>query len=151
MGNKISFMTVYLSDVCDAQSRHYYENDDNLSFIIVVLPDPLYPAIRDCTDEGNCTFTGNIGTLECSLSGVKPMIDLEWRYDGSLPIALTNHRTFVNRNQVFDVILTADYEITRTPLCKETLLIVCATADPTPKLFQSSTQVIILPGNVNKT
>ncbi|XP_071843093.1 uncharacterized protein [Apostichopus japonicus] len=116
----------------------------NIRLNILVTPIPPYPHIMECDDITKCTVHGNNGSLECSLMGVKPVTSLNWECDETRPIELKNFRNYiVQKDTVFDIRVTVDYEITRAPYCYENIDVRCVANEPVPTHFMPYTEVEI--------
>lgn len=95
-------------------------SDEVTTFDVLAIVDPVpaYLVVEGCNKEGDCELTADIeGTLKCSLSGIRPLVQLEWReaYKSSSSLVIFEEKkmTVFNRGDKFDVSLTTTYRIGR--------------------------------------
>ncbi|KAJ8048581.1 hypothetical protein HOLleu_00947 [Holothuria leucospilota] len=86
------------------QCIHSNSDADNLQAIEIstfIKPLHRFPSIIGCETETNCIRpVGKYGQLVCEIRGIRPVIRLEWVYDGKgpLPIELKNHHFSYERD-----------------------------------------------------
>lgn len=94
--------------------------------------------IKGCDRNVACTVTRTAASLECSVFGVRPLVDLKWSFDEKLPITLENHKeTVTSHDGIFDITSKVDYLITRTTFCDEEVVLACLAIGPSSKYFRT--------------
>ncbi|KAJ8019279.1 hypothetical protein HOLleu_42213 [Holothuria leucospilota] len=99
------------------QCIHSNSETDNLQAIEIstfIKPLHRFPSIIGCETEANCIRpVGKDGHLTCEISGVRPMIQLEWVYDdkGSLPIRLINFASYERHGPTFRILQSGIFAI----------------------------------------
>ncbi|KAJ8049796.1 hypothetical protein HOLleu_02700 [Holothuria leucospilota] len=109
---------------------------------IIVHPVPAYPVIDGCAHDECCVLEAEReGNLTCSVTGIRPMVQLEW---GGLSaqdvttISFTKHNFTVKDNgETFDLTLTAMYNILEYQIDRVT--VECRIS--LPEVFYLSSQV----------
>lgn len=80
--------------------------------------------------------------------GVRPVTNLNWECDDTMPIELKSFRNYiVQKGTVFDIRVTVDYEITRAPYCDENIALRCVANGPVSTHIIPYTKVKITSGN----
>lgn len=81
-----------------------------------VFPTPAYPVVQGCDHQRYCVLeVAHESSLTCTLSGIRPQVDLGWetRYDDDAAlISFTNHQLIVKDNGgTYDVSLTSTIHV----------------------------------------
>ncbi|KAJ8048906.1 hypothetical protein HOLleu_01410 [Holothuria leucospilota] len=80
---------------------------------LFVAPNPPVPKIFGCLDEQNCVLQiASNGRLECSLEGIRPLVHLEWIFNGEgiSPITFSSPLlSVVNRGVTYDSSVTTSF------------------------------------------
>lgn len=88
----------------------------NTALFHVLVFVAAHPVVHGCTDDKSCVLKKPLqGSLTCSVTGVRPRIDLEWNTldeEDSSVISFTDHQVTVrNVGDVYNVILTSSYQV----------------------------------------
>lgn len=112
---------------------------------MTVNPVPAYLVVDGCDHTVYCVLeTSDLtGILTCSVKGIRPEIQLEWRayrQEETSMINFHNQQTQTKNNGgTSDITLTAEYEILKTPDGRLTLE--CAATEQNSEYFQLSTKI----------
>ncbi|XP_071852639.1 uncharacterized protein [Apostichopus japonicus] len=122
---------------------------------VYVNPVPPYPIIDGCDHVQYCVLTSGIkGSLTCSVKGIRPQIQLQWRAfrdEEKELISFSNQRSTAKINgDTSDIELTTDYET--SPGRDKRITVECYAVGENVELFQLSTKVeLLLPFDSNTT
>lgn len=116
-----------------------------------VPPTPPHVVIKGCERNVECTVTETAASLECSVFGVRPVMDITWSSNQNLHIKLENHKeTVSSHDDIFDITSKVDYLITGPIFCDEEVVLTCEARGPTSKIFQYSKEVKINLGIISE-
>lgn len=117
------------------------------SFVYLEHPEPGYLSVTGCSVVTYCVLeTVQDGSLTCTVKGILPQVQLEWRtfYHGDADlISFTNQQLIVKDNgQSVDVVLTSTYRITDNGPSR--LTIECRVSEPDSIFGYLSTKLDLL-------
>lgn len=127
---------------CSFQNEVY----ENMGLFEVIVYVPAYPTVKGCSLSQYCVVEGQMkGNLTCSVTGIRPPVQLEWRivfeHQSSL-ITFTEREVIINQNDdVFDVRLTSTYRIQPST---DRVTVECAIADTNIEALQKATKFDLL-------
>lgn len=127
---------------CSFQNEVY----ENMGLFEVIVYVPAYPIVKGCSLSQYCVVEGQMkGNLTCSVTGIRPPVQLEWRivfeHQSSL-ITFTEREVIINQNDdVFDVRLSSTYRIQPST---DRVTVECAVADTNIEALQKATKFDLL-------
>lgn len=116
-----------------------------ISFRYLVTPIPGYPIIEGCNKERYCVLEVNYnGTLTCSVKGIRPAVELEWRaYHQDSSISFLNEQLHTRSNgDTSDISITTEYIAEETAGRRITLE--CRAVGPNSNYFSLTSKVYLL-------
>ncbi|KAJ8018729.1 hypothetical protein HOLleu_43124 [Holothuria leucospilota] len=119
---------------------------ENYRVYVYVSPSPPHPMVAGCNKRQHCVLEKlEEGNLSCSVSGIRPEVQLEWKvHDSSETIEFIHQRLIVTENrESFDITLFSQYRVSTDDLPRKVTLI-CKTAGPGSEIFKEETSVALL-------
>ncbi|PIK51573.1 hypothetical protein BSL78_11535 [Apostichopus japonicus] len=110
---------------------------------VYIIPRPTSPVVNGCSLDQYCVLeVGSFGTLVCSLSGVRPELDIQWKTYFESDIKMISFydegRKVTQSGDKFDIILTSKYRLNE--MLKNRLTLKCEVAeDKSHFLYRSTT------------
>ncbi|PIK36106.1 putative NLR family CARD domain-containing protein 4-like [Apostichopus japonicus] len=114
---------------------------------IIVPPSPSQVVVAECPSvyDRQCIIESpGKGTLTCSVSGVRPLVTLEWIVNDESRVTLSGQKLATTASELFDVTLSTEYKLTTDAKCNEVNKLTCAAYGPAESFFQSSHQTILV-------
>lgn len=116
----------------------------------LVIPIPGYPVVEGCTHKQYCVLdVGYTGSLTCSVRGIRPEVELEWRVyheDSTKMISLHDQQLKTTSNdETFNVFLTTHFTTKET--AEKKLTVECRVMGSNAKHFNLSSKIdLLFPG-----
>ncbi|PIK47979.1 hypothetical protein BSL78_15187 [Apostichopus japonicus] len=113
--------------------------------LVTVDPTPIFPVIDGCNHQQYCVLKKQPrDVLTCSVLGIRPRVDLEWRaVREETPIDFTQHQfTVTQMGDLYDISLTVNFDF---PLRTQNKVTVeCRAVGENAELFSLSTKIDLL-------
>ncbi|PIK36063.1 putative NLR family CARD domain-containing protein 4 [Apostichopus japonicus] len=126
------------------------EGTNTVNLVVYVIPIPGYPVVEGCTHKQYCVLdVGYTGSLTCSVRGIRPEVELEWRVyheDSTKMISLHDQQLKTTSNdETFTVFLTTHFTTKET--AEKKLTVECRVIGSNAKHFNLSSKIdLLFPG-----
>ncbi|PIK38582.1 hypothetical protein BSL78_24577 [Apostichopus japonicus] len=99
-------------------SNYDMDHIQTINVVIFTYPSPQYIIVEGCDNTQYCVLdVAREGNLTCSVRGIRPEVELQWRTYGNYPdLSLTElERTSTEKGGIFDISLTTNFKILSAP------------------------------------